>query len=139
MDIGAFYSTTKLVHITCVALSGSLFTVRGLWVIATQRQLWRWLRVVPHLLDTLLLASGLTLAFLIHQYPFFHSDWLTAKVIGLVVYIGLGTMVFRGPYGRSGRALTACGCIGIRLYRQCGGQQTAGRIPGYMSVAVAPG
>lgn len=97
MDIGTFYSGTKYVHISCVSLSVSLFTARGVWVIATHRRLWRWLRIVPHIVDTLLLASGLTMAFLIHQYPFFNSDWLTAKVVGLFAYIALGTLLFRGP------------------------------------------
>ncbi|AWN15745.1 SirB2 family protein [Salinisphaera sp. LB1] len=94
--IDAYYDAIKTVHVTCVALSGSLFASRALWVLLSKRALWRWLRVLPHLIDTLLLASGLTLAFLIHQYPFLNSDWLTAKVIGLIVYIALGVAVFRG-------------------------------------------
>lgn len=97
MDIAFFYSEIKTVHMSCAGASVGLFVARGLWVNAMRRQLWRWLRVVPHLIDTLLLVSGLTLAFLIHQYPFFNSDWLTAKMIGLVIYILLGTLVFRGP------------------------------------------
>ncbi len=116
MDIGELYSTTKLVHMTCVGISGSLFAGRGLWIVATRRGLWRWLRIVPHLIDTLLLASGLTLAFIIHQYPFFNSGWLTAKVIGLVVYIALGMLLFRGVDSRCARTLTGLAALLVFAY-----------------------
>lgn len=105
MDIGNLYSGIKIVHMSCVAASVSLFTARGLWVNGLRRGLWRGLRVLPHVIDTLLLISGLTLAWLIHQYPFYNSDWLTAKVIGLIIYIALGTLVFRGPSARRWRAV----------------------------------
>lgn len=116
MDIGDVYSTTKIVHMTCVGISIILFAGRGLWIAATQRGLWRWLRIVPHVIDTLLLASGLTLAFIIHQYPFFNSSWLTAKVIGLVVYIGLGVLLFRGLHGRAERAFTGLAALLVFAY-----------------------
>lgn len=106
MDIGTFYSGTKIVHITCVAISGTLFTARGAWIIVTRRRLWRWLRIAPHFIDTVLLASGLTLAFIIHQYPFYNSDWLTAKVVGLIVYILLGVLMFRGARSRGWQVAT---------------------------------
>jgi uncharacterized membrane protein SirB2 len=100
------YSWIKLVHIACVGLSFSLFFTRGLWLLLRPaRPLWRWLRIAPHMVDTALLASGLTLAFFIRQYPFVNSDWLTAKVIGLIVYITLGVIAFRGLRLRAGRWL----------------------------------
>ncbi|HET6655103.1 MAG TPA: SirB2 family protein [Gammaproteobacteria bacterium] len=97
------YSSVKLIHITCVGLSVSLFAARGIWLLASGRGLWRWLRVVPHIVDTLLLASGITLAFYIHQFPFVNSDWLTAKIVGLIAYIALGVWVFRGKQSRAAR------------------------------------
>lgn len=54
----------------------------------------RWLRIAPHIIDTFLLAAGIYLAVASTQYPFV-QNWLTAKVIGLVVYIGLGVYVMR--------------------------------------------
>lgn len=97
MHLAAYFLQIRTVHVVCVAASISLFVVRGAWVLLSGRGLWRWLRVAPHIVDTLLLASGLTLAFLIQQYPFFNSDWLTAKVVGLIAYIALGVVLFRGP------------------------------------------
>lgn len=116
MDLVALYTGTKLVHVICVVLSGSLFAARGLWVMVTQRVLWTWLRVLPHLIDTLLLASGLTLAFLIQQYPFVNSGWLTAKVVALLVYIALGTVVFRGGYARVGQAVSGLAAVLVFAY-----------------------
>jgi uncharacterized membrane protein SirB2 len=60
----------------------------------------RWVRVVPHVIDTVLLASAIAMAVMIRQYPF-AAPWLTAKVIGLVAYIALGMVALR--HGRTRR------------------------------------
>ena len=89
----------KTVHITCVVGSYTLFMLRGIWSLngsPIMRQ--RWVRIVPHVVDTLLLASAIALAFGIEQYPFVDA-WLTAKVIALLLYIALGSVAFR--FGRS--------------------------------------
>lgn len=54
----------------------------------------RWVKVVPHIVDTLLLTSALIMVFWSGQYPFVQS-WLTAKVIALIVYIALGTIALK--------------------------------------------
>lgn len=83
------------VHITMVTLSGSLFVLRGLWMLLDSPQLQRrWVKVIPHLVDTVLLASGVGLALAIHQYPLV-DGWLTAKITALVVYILLGTVALK--------------------------------------------
>lgn len=116
MSLAAHYLDIKHVHLTCVALSITLFAARGIRVVGFGGVLWRWLRVIPHIVDTLLLASGLTMAFLIHQYPFLNSDWLTAKVIGLIVYIALGIMVFRGPDSRIERGAAGVSAMIVFAY-----------------------
>lgn len=81
----------KTLHLTCVGLSYALFVLRGLWMIGghPMRER-RWVKIVPHVNDTLLLAAGLSLAFMIRQYPFV-DGWLTAKVLGVIGYILLGS------------------------------------------------
>ena len=54
----------------------------------------RWLRLAPHAVDTLLLASALALAATSGQWPF-KMPWLTAKLVGLVFYIALGSVTMR--------------------------------------------
>lgn len=90
---------------TCVATSYLLFFVRGVWMISGSSLLEnRWVRIVPHVIDTALLASAITLAVLSHQYPF-ANDWLTAKVAGLFLYIALGMVALR--LGKSRRVRIA--------------------------------
>ena len=103
------YLTLKTVHVSSVIASYTLFFVRGVWMMRVPAMLSRrWVRIAPHVIDTVLLASAIALAVSIHQYPFV-ADWLTAKVIGLVVYIGLGTIALKR--GRSKHARVAAGQV----------------------------
>jgi len=88
-------SAIKTVHVTCVVMSYALFFARGVWMIVDSPMLSRtWARILPHVNDTLLLAAAIALAWMLRQYPFVDA-WLTAKVIGLVAYIGLGTIALK--------------------------------------------
>jgi uncharacterized membrane protein SirB2 len=91
-----YIPTLKYIHVACVVLSIAGFVVRGVWMMQRSARLdARWVRIAPHVVDTVLLVSALLLAFAIHQYPFVHG-WLTAKVLGLVAYIVLGVIALRG-------------------------------------------
>ncbi len=89
------YLILKHFHISCVILSGTGFALRGWWSITGSPRLRaRLTRVLPHLIDSCLLASAIGLAVLAGQYPFVNG-WLTAKVFGLLAYIGLGAVALR--------------------------------------------
>ena len=76
-------------HISFAALSILFFTLRGYWMLSTPEMLKRrWVRIAPHVIDTLLLVSAIALTITVNQYPLTHS-WLTAKLIALVAYIVL--------------------------------------------------
>jgi uncharacterized membrane protein SirB2 len=93
------YPTLKAVHVTSVSVSFALFFVRGVWMMRESALLRQaWVRVVPHLVDTVLLASAIAMAVMTRQYPFV-ATLLTAKVLALVVYIGLGMVALK--YGRT--------------------------------------
>lgn len=78
-----------------------LFVLRGLWRFgALPAKDGRWVRVAPHVVDTLLLATAVMLASHLAPYPASHG-FLAAKVIGVVVYILLGMTAFR--WGRTQR------------------------------------
>lgn len=99
----SLYLALKYVHVTCVVISGIGFLARGCWLLAVPaRQRGRWLRIAPHVVDSLLLASALCLAVLSGQYPFV-SAWLTGKLFGLIAYIGLGSVALRHGRTRSRR------------------------------------
>ena len=92
------YLALRHLHLTAVTLSLALFALRGLWMLVDSPQLQRrWVRIVPHLIDTVLLASAIGLTLILQQYPFV-DGWLTAKVLALIVYIILGSIALkRGP------------------------------------------
>lgn len=92
------YYTIKQIHVIAVIVSVLGFMLRGWWMIAANPLFGhRLTRVVPHVVDTVLLLSAITLAMMIAQHPFV-ADWVTAKVLGLLVYIGLGMLALRrGP------------------------------------------
>lgn len=91
----SFYLPLRQVHIASVHLSIALFVLRGalMWLNSGWPRHWT-LRVIPHVVDTVLLTSALMLMHVIHQYPGVHS-WLTVKVGLLVVYIALGFVALR--------------------------------------------
>ena len=89
------YSLIKNLHLATIALTLALFVLRGAWMMADSPRLQaRWVRIVPHVNDTLLLTSGISLAILMQQYPLVHG-WLTAKFFALIAYILLGTIALK--------------------------------------------
>ena len=97
------YAAVKHVHMSAAALSLGLFVLRGAWMIASPRQLARtWVRIVPHVVDTVLLASALWLAW---QVGFgANAHWLSAKIVALLAYIALGTIALKRGRTRRVRA-----------------------------------
>lgn len=100
------YSLLKQLHLATIAVTVTLFVLRGFWMMAASPRLQaRWVRIVPHINDSLLLASGIGLAVLIRQYPLIDS-WLTAKFFALILYIVLGTFALKHGKTR-GQRITA--------------------------------
>lgn len=89
------YPTLKMLHIGSAILSISGFVVRGAMMFGNSPLIWnKWTRSLPHLVDTLLLISGIWLAVILQVYPG-GSAWLSAKIIALLAYIGLGFYALR--------------------------------------------
>ena len=89
------YTLVKYLHVGCAALSYAGFFARGVLMMRAAPMLQaRWVRIVPHVVDTVLLASAITLSVMSRRYPFV-DPWLTAKVIALVVYVGVGMFALR--------------------------------------------
>ena len=108
------YFAIKHFHMSCAMLSGALFLLRGGWMLADSPKLQqRWVKIVPHVVDTLLLASALTLAWLSAQYPF-AQGWLTAKVVALVVYVVLGTIALKR--GKTKQTRTTALLAGLAVF-----------------------
>jgi uncharacterized membrane protein SirB2 len=108
------YLEIRAVHIGCVTLSIALFALRGaLELTGVPWRRWQWLRIGPHVIDTVLLGSAIWLAVLLHQYPFVNA-WLTAKLTALLAYIAIGRTVFRADMTRGVRVwayLASLACV----------------------------
>ncbi len=89
------YLLLKQLHLATIAITLTLFVLRGVWMVMGSSLLQaRWVRIVPHVNDALLLTSGIALAVVMQQYPLVHG-WLTAKFFALIVYIVLGTIALK--------------------------------------------
>lgn len=110
------YLATKYLHMTCAFLSVSFFAVRGIWMLRDSSWLQRrWVKIAPHIIDTLLLTSALIMVFWSHQYPFVQG-WLTAKVIALVAYIVLGTVALKRGRTKAVRVTAFVAALAVFLY-----------------------
>ena len=75
----------------------------------------KWVRVLPHINDTLLLLTAVLLTLQISQYPLVDS-WLTAKVTALFVYIGLGMVALRHGKTKSVRVTAFVSAVIVFAY-----------------------
>ena len=99
--MASHYLALRHAHICFAILSITLFAVRGsLMLVESSRLQSLALRILPHVIDTMLLMTALMLTTVIHQYPF-TTGWLTMKVALLIVYIVLGSIAIR--HGRTRR------------------------------------
>lgn len=79
-------------HIASAIFSVSFFALRYWWM-HHRSPLFdaRWVRVLPHCVDSTLLLSGLALMVMTRYYPFTEEGgWLTEKLFGVIIYIFLG-------------------------------------------------
>lgn len=97
------YATLKLIHQSAVLLSFTGFLARGLGSLAGAGWVGsRPAKTLPHLIDSVLLASALALAFTLRLNPA-ATPWLLAKLVALVIYIVLGAMALKPRFSRVSR------------------------------------
>jgi len=90
-------------HIVTVLISISGFIFRGILLFNSSGMLKRkWLKILPHVNDTILILSALVL---VRQadLSFLNTPWLQAKIVGLFLYIALGLVAFRFAKNKSTR------------------------------------
>ena len=106
----------KNFHIMLAYLTTLGFVVRGIWaIIDSPMRQQKWVRVVPHVIDTLLLLIGITLVFGIGAS--LSEGWLVAKMLALLGYIGFGVVTLRAstkPVKVAG-FVAALSCVAYRF------------------------
>ncbi|MGI9329271.1 MAG: SirB2 family protein [Gammaproteobacteria bacterium] len=111
-----WFDSIKIVHVSAVLITASFFILRGVWMLQGSLLLQKpFVRVAPHVNDTVLFGSALTLAWLLGISPA-SAPWLGAKIIGLVVYILLGHIALRRGPTRRIRGLAFAGALAALSY-----------------------
>jgi len=106
--------TLKTIHVTFAALSFAGFFIRGIWMLRDSPLLrQRWVKIAPQVVDTVLLVSAIALAVQLHLSPM-TQPWLMAKIIALVVYIGVGLVALR--IGRTKGVRTVAWLLGMVIF-----------------------
>lgn len=75
----------------------------------------KWVKILPHIIDTVLLVSAIILAIQVSQYPLADS-WLTAKVLALLVYIVLGSIALKRGKTKGIRVTAGIAAIATFVY-----------------------
>lgn len=90
-----FYDIVKYFHVTAILLSISGFVARVILKLKDSPYQTRfWFKKLPHIVDTILLASALTMVYLLNVNPL-TTYWIAEKIIGLLIYILLGMVALQ--------------------------------------------
>ncbi|MCP5277888.1 MAG: SirB2 family protein [Thiobacillus sp.] len=110
------YLIVRTVHITTVHVSLALFLLRGFWMLLESPRLQdRWVRTLPHVNDTLLLVAAIAMLVVASLNPL-EQPWIMAKIIGLLAYIGMGTMALKRGRTKALRIKALVAAVGIYAY-----------------------
>ncbi|MDA3933761.1 MAG: SirB2 family protein [Gammaproteobacteria bacterium] len=109
-----YYYLLKVIHVSAAMLSIALFCLRLYWSVNGSALLQRaWVKVMPHVIDSVLLLAGVSLMLLLRAWPQ-QQPWLAAKLVGLLIYIVLGSIAIK--YGRTARIRLLAGSAAIVVF-----------------------
>ena len=110
------YFFLKYSHLALALASILGFATRAYWMATSSPRLSaRLTRVLPHIVDTVFLASGIALVMHL-ELPVMRSPWLLAKFVALVAYIALGAIALRRGPTLQVRLVAAVGAIAAFAY-----------------------
>ena len=110
------YSLLRMVHVGTIYVSLALFLLRGFWMLTESDLLKaRWIRIVPHVNDTLLLTAAIAMLVVASLNPL-EQPWIMAKIVGLLAYIGVGTVALKRGRTKAVRIKAFVAALGIFGY-----------------------
>ncbi|MDC0598810.1 SirB2 family protein [Gammaproteobacteria bacterium] len=81
------YLTFKTIHMTCALISFTGFLLRAyLMFIDSPFLKHKAVLIIPHLIDTVFLLSGFSMAFMVN-FGLFTQIWLSMKILMLMLYL----------------------------------------------------
>jgi len=106
----------KYLHVALVLLTFMSFSSRVYWMYVDSSLLQnRAVKIVPHVIDTLLLLSGLAMA-IMYYGAFYRQPWLLLKLLCVVIYIILGMVALKSGKTRAIRLTAATGAWLVFFY-----------------------
>jgi uncharacterized membrane protein SirB2 len=110
------YTVLRMAHSLTVLLSLGLFLLRGFWMWQDSPRLQdKWVRVLPHINDSLLLIAAVALLVVASLNPL-EQPWLLAKIVALLAYIAVGTMALKRGRTAAIRKRAFVGALALFAY-----------------------
>jgi len=109
------YLPLLIVHVSLAVASPAVFSLRAARALTGEDPSTGLPQKLAQGIDPLLLLAGLALAFILGQYPFIHG-WVTAKLLALAAYLGLGHAGLRRARTRRAQLAVWLGGLLIVLY-----------------------
>lgn len=102
----------KHLHMTLAVISISLFTLRFIWLLAQSASLQKkWIKITPHIVDTLLLVLGVVMAVKLSINPV-EQLWLAEKILAVFAYIFTGYYTLKLARNRTMQIIGYLGAMG---------------------------
>ncbi|GAA5130626.1 SirB2 family protein [Thalassotalea piscium] len=102
----------KHLHMTLAVISIFLFTLRFIWTLMESKQLSRkWVKITPHVIDTLLFALGVAMAVKLAINPI-EQLWLGEKILAVIAYIFTGYFTLKLARNRTMQIIGYLGAMG---------------------------
>ena len=105
-----FYFFVKHFHFLFIFLSLFFYIISFSFKIRQVQPATKILVIAPHIANTFLLISGITLCFLVNQYPG-ASGWFSSKLLAIFGYIFLAVLSLRSKRGRFFKVFCFLGAI----------------------------
>lgn len=110
------YLLLKILHMSAAIATIGGFVLRAFWMMKESELLQRKLtRILPHVVDTVFLLSGIAMLYQLSLNPFTQL-WLLAKFAGLIVYIVLGTIAIKRGSTLQIRMIAAVAAVAVFAY-----------------------
>ncbi len=108
------YVQLKHFHLLLIVLSVALFVFR--FVLLMKKSPWlkaKWIKIVPHIVDSFLIATGVGLILMTGFIPFTsYGVWMTEKLMCVLAYIVLGYVTLHYSHGTLFRIFAFLGALG---------------------------
>ena len=111
------YLAIKNIHLLSIAISALLLSIRYVLLMANSSMIEKKvLKILPHIVDTILLLSGIGLIISLGFVPFTPgNEWFTEKVTCILAYFALGFFTLRVANHRLVRTFAFFGALGWLL------------------------